>query len=61
MTKRTPWYESFFTGLYADVLGGDPHTSRAAGFRKIELLGHPPLAPFTRHSRRLIAVGTKLE
>jgi len=31
----------------------------AAGFRDIVLLGHPPLAGFTRHSKRLIAVGTK--
>jgi len=32
---------------------------RAAGFREIELFGNPPLGRFTRHSRRLIAVGRR--
>ena len=32
---------------------------RAAGFRDIRLYGYPPLARLTRHSKRLIAIGTK--
>ena len=32
---------------------------RAAGFRDIKLYGAPPLARFTRHSRRLIAVARR--
>jgi len=32
---------------------------RAAGFREIRLYGYPPLSRFTRHSRRLIAVGRR--
>ncbi|MFH0962390.1 MAG: class I SAM-dependent methyltransferase [Planctomycetota bacterium] len=32
---------------------------RAAGFRTVTLFGWPPLQPFTRHSRRIIAVATK--
>ena len=32
---------------------------RAAGFREIVLYGYPPVARFTRHSRRMIAVGRK--
>jgi ubiquinone/menaquinone biosynthesis C-methylase UbiE len=32
---------------------------RKAGFRDITLFGHPPLGRLMRHSRRLIAMGTK--
>jgi len=32
---------------------------KQAGFREIELYGRPPLGRFTRHSRRIIAVGQK--
>lgn len=32
---------------------------RAAGFHNIECYGRPPLGRFTRHSRRLMAVGRK--
>ena len=32
---------------------------RAAGFHRIRLFGYPPLARFTRHSRRLIAVAER--
>jgi hypothetical protein len=32
---------------------------RAAGFREVKLFPNPPLGPFTRHSRRMIAVGSK--
>jgi SAM-dependent methyltransferase len=32
---------------------------RAAGFGEVRLLPRPPVGPFTRHSRRLIAVATK--
>ena len=32
---------------------------RAAGFRDIRLFGYPPLGRFTRHSRRLLAVGRR--
>ena len=32
---------------------------RAAGFRDIRLFGHPPLGRFTRHSKRVIAVGRR--
>jgi hypothetical protein len=32
---------------------------RAAGFRDVRLLSSEPGKPFTRHSRRLIAVGVK--
>lgn len=32
---------------------------RAAGFREIRLFGRPPLGRLTRHSRRLIAIGTR--
>lgn len=32
---------------------------RAAGFRNVQLHGSPPLGRFTRHSRRLIAVGQR--
>lgn len=30
-----------------------------AGFRDIRLFGHPPVGRLTRHSRRLIAIGTR--
>lgn len=32
---------------------------RKAGFRQVELFGHPPLGRFTRHSKRLMAVARK--
>jgi ubiquinone/menaquinone biosynthesis C-methylase UbiE len=32
---------------------------RAAGFRDVKLYGYPPLGRLTRHSRRLIVVGTR--
>ena len=32
---------------------------QAAGFRDVRLFPRPPVGPFTRHSRRLIAVATK--
>ncbi len=32
---------------------------RTAGFREIELFGYPPLGRFTRHSRRMIAIGKR--
>jgi SAM-dependent methyltransferase len=32
---------------------------RAAGFREVQLFGSPPLGRFTRHSRRVIAVGRR--
>lgn len=32
-----------------------------AGFREIVLYGYPPVGPFTRHSRRMIAVGRRPE
>jgi len=32
---------------------------RKAGFRDIQLFGHPPLGRFTRHSRRFIAIGRR--
>lgn len=32
---------------------------RAAGFRDIRFLGRPPLGRFTRHSRRMMAIGTR--
>ena len=32
---------------------------RAAGFRDVRFFGHPPVGRFTRHSRRMIAIGTR--
>ncbi len=71
MSKTTPWYETLFSGLYAEVLGGDPHTVRAAEQARLvkHLLrlrsGQRALdvpcgqGRITRHSRRLIAVATR--
>ncbi len=32
---------------------------QSAGFRDIQLFGHPPVGRFTRHSRRMIAIGRR--
>jgi hypothetical protein len=56
-SKSSKWYETFFGGLY--TAPQMRRLLRKAGFRDVRFFGRSPLGRFTRHSPRMIAVGTK--